>query len=143
MNTEQKKLWLARYRQARYAEKEILREIEELEGQFILPARPMDGMPRGSSGGKDLSGFAAQYDKLRRKLLAQYEKRLHIYNEIVDAIEKSSLNETERSILRYRYILCLQWEQIEEAMHMDRTWMHRIRDRALMKLRFRNGKQQR
>lgn len=135
MTAEQKKEWLSRYRQARYAEDEIMLEIESLEGQFMMPARPIDGMPKGS-GGSDLSGFAAAYDKLRTKLIAQYERRLEIYHEIVDVIEASTgLNETERSILRYRYILCMSWEDIEEQVHMERSWIHRIRNNAVDKLR--------
>lgn len=134
MNAEQKKEWLSRYRQARYAEQEIALEIEQLEGQFIMPARPLDGMPKGS-GGSDLSGFAAAYDKLRRRLLSQYESRLQIYREIVDAVERSGLNEAERSILRYRYILCLSWEEIAERMTMDRSWVLRIRNNAVDKMR--------
>ena len=135
MTAEQKKEWLSRYRQARYAEDEIRLEIESLEGQYMMPARPIDGMPKGS-GGSDLSGFAAAYDKLRTKLIAQYERRLEIYHEIVDVIEASTgLNETERSILRYRYILCMSWEDIEEQVHMERSWIHRIRNNAVDKLR--------
>lgn len=141
MTAEQKKEWLSRYRQARYAEDEIMLEIESLEGQFMMPARPLDGMPRGS-GGADLSGFAAAYDKLRTKLIRQYERRLEIYHEIIDVIEASTgLNETERSILRYRYILCESWEDIEEHVHMERSWIHRIRNNAVDKLRIPPKKQ--
>ncbi|MBR3170303.1 MAG: hypothetical protein IKF22_03505 [Lachnospiraceae bacterium] len=134
MNAEQKKEWLSRYRQARYAEQEIALEIEQLEGQFIMPARPLDGMPHGS-GGTDLSGFAAAYDKLRSQLMRQYDRRLEIYREIVDVIERSTgLNETERSVLRYRYILCMSWEDIVEQIHMERSWILRIRNNAVDKL---------
>lgn len=134
MTAEQKKEWLSRYRQARYAEDEILLEIESLEAQFMMPARPLDGMPRGS-GGSDLSGFAAAYDKLRSQLMRQYDRRLEIYREIVDVIERSTgLNETERSVLRYRYILCMSWEDIVEQIHMERSWILRIRNNAVDKL---------
>lgn len=134
MTAEQKKEWLSRYRQARYAEDEILLEIESLESQFMMPARPLDGMPRGS-GGSDLSGFAASYDKLWRKLVSQYESRVEIYREITDVIERShGLNEVERSVLRYRYILCLSWEEIVEQIHMERSWILRIRNNAVDKL---------
>ena len=134
MTAEQKKEWLSRYRQARYAEQEIALEIKQLEGQFIMPARPLDGMPHGS-GGTDLSGFAAAYDKLRSQLMRQYDRRLEIYREIVDVIERSTgLNETERSVLRYRYILCMSWEDIVEQIHMDRSWILRIRNNAVDKL---------
>ncbi len=142
MTAEQKKEWLSRYRQARYAEHEIALEIEQLEGQFIMPARPLDGMPRGS-GETDLSGFAAAYDKLRRRLLSQYESRLQIYREIVDAVERSGLNEAERSILRYRYILCMSWEEIAERMTMDRSWVLRIRNNAVDKMRIKTSDRKR
>ena len=109
-------------------------EIEALEGEWIFPARQMDGMPRGGSS-RDLSDLAAAAEPLWIDLKAQLQKRLEIYREIVQAIEASPMNDTERSILRYRYILCMRWEEIEEQMHMEASWLHRQRETAIEKLK--------
>lgn len=134
MTAEEKKIWIGRYRKAKDAEQEIMLEIEALEGEWIFPARQMDGMPRGGSG-RDLSDLAAAAEPLWIELKAQLQKRLEIYREIVQAIEASPMSETERAILRYRYILCLQWEEIEEQLHMEKSWLHRQRETAIEKLK--------
>lgn len=137
MTAEQKKIWLGRYRSARRAEKEIELEIEALEGEWIFPARKMDGMPAVNGGGKgrDLSDMAAEVEPLWNLLKEQQKKRLRIYREIVEAIEASPLTETERAVLRYRYILCMQWEEIETHMHMEKSWLYRIREAAVDKVK--------
>ena len=56
--------WLDRYRLAKKAETEIELEIEMLENEYMIPAKRMDGMPRGS-GGKDLASFAAPAAKVK------------------------------------------------------------------------------
>lgn len=134
MTAEEKKIWIGRYRKAKDAEKEIMLEIEALEGDWIFRARQMDGMPRGGSS-RDLSDLAAAAEPLWIELKAQLQKRLEIYREIVQAIEASPMSETERAILRYRYILCLQWEEIEEQLHMEKSWLHRQRETAIEKLK--------
>lgn len=136
MTTEQKKAWLGRYRKAKIAEAEIEREIEEIENKYMIPARRMDGMPR-SGKGNDLADMVAAIDPLYEKLKEQLTKRIEIYHEIIDVVERAPINETQRAILRYRYILCLQWEEIEDLMHTDRSWLHRQREAAVEKLKIR------
>ena len=130
---DDKKEWLNRYYRAQIAIQEIKLEIETLTSQYIMPAKAMDGMPRGSGGG-DLSTFAAAYEKLWKKLDGQLTDRMEIYHEIIDVIEAADLNEAERSILRYRYILCLKWDEIAEQTTMDRSTVFRIRNSAVDKL---------
>lgn len=133
MTTEEKKIWLGRYRKAKHMEEELEMEIEAVESSYIMPARRMDGMPRGSEG-NDLSNMAADIDDLIDKLKEQLSKRLEIYHEIVDAVEHSPISETQRAILRYRYILCMKWEEIATQVHVEESWMHRLRADAIEKL---------
>lgn len=136
MTTGEKKIWIGRYRTAKAAEKEIELEIEALESEWMFPSRKMDGMPTVQTGGrgKDLSEMAAECEPLWIMLKEQIRKRLQIYKEIVTTVEHSPLTETERAVLRYRYILCMRWEDIEEEMHMEKSWLHRIREAAVEKL---------
>lgn len=114
-----KKAWLRRYLEAKKYEREIMLEMEELEGQYILPSKVIDGMPHGSGSDGDLSTFAAKYDELYEEVKAALEKRIEMRREVRNAIEEME-NETEKILMLYRYIDGKTFEEI--AVHMGYTW---------------------
>ncbi len=126
---EKKKEYLKRYHVAELAEKEIQEEIDDLRMNKMFPALLQDGMPHGSSC-MDLSEYAAQLDELLTELKDQMEQRIRIRREITQRIEAMQ-DETEKTVLRLRYIHWLQWEQIAERMGYGWTQVHRIHGRAL------------
>lgn len=126
---EKKKEYLKRYHVAELAEKEIQEEIDDLRMNKMFPALIQDGMPHGSSC-MDLSEYAAQLDELLTELKDQMEQRIRIRREITQQIEAMQ-DETEKTVLRLRYIHWLQWEQIAERMGYGWTQVHRIHGRAL------------
>ena len=126
---EKKKEYLKRYHAAELAEKEIQEEIDDLRMNKMFPALIQDGMPHGSSC-MDLSEYAAQLDELLTELKDQMEQRIRIRREITQRIEAMQ-DETEKTVLRLRYIHWLQWEQIAERMGYGWTQVHRIHGRAL------------
>ena len=128
-DNEKKKEYLKRYHVAELAEKEIQEEIDDLRMNKMFPALIQDGMPHGSSC-MDLSEYAAQLDELLTELKDQMEQRIRIRREITQRIEAMQ-DETEKTVLRLRYIHWLQWEQIAERMGYGWTQVHRIHGRAL------------
>ena len=126
---EAKKEYLMRYRDALRAEKQIEEEITQLRLDTMMPAVVNDGMPHGSGIG-DLSGYAAQVDELLQDLMEQMEKRIQIRREITQKIEKMP-NETEKMVLRYRYIHLLKWEEIAVKMCYSWKGIHKVHGRAL------------
>lgn len=112
---DDKKAYLRRYGAALRAEKQIEEEITQLRLDTMMPAIINDGMPHGSGGCGDLSGYAARVDELLQDLKDQMEKRIAIRREITQKIEEMS-NETEKMVLRYRYIHLLNWEEIAVKM---------------------------
>ena len=126
---EKKKEYLKRYHAAELAEKEIQEEIDDLRMNKMFPALIQDGMPHGSSC-MDLSEYAAQLDELLTELKDQMEQRIRIRREITQRIEERQ-DETEKTVLRLRYIHWLQWEQIAKRMGYGWTQVHRIHGRAL------------
>lgn len=126
---EKKKEYLKRYHAAELAEKEIQEEIDDLRMNKMFPALIQDGMPHGSSC-MDLSEYAAQLDELLTELKDKMEQRIRIRREITQRIEAMQ-DETEKTVLRLRYIHWLQWEQIAERMGYGWTQVHRIHGRAL------------
>ena len=125
----EKKEYLRRYSQALKMEQAIEEEIRQLRLDTMMPSVINDGLPHGS-GCRDLSGYAARVDALLEDLKGQMEKRLKTRQEIISKIEEMS-DETEKLVLRYRYIHLLKWEEI--CTRMDYSWRqtHRVHGKAL------------
>lgn len=130
---EKKKEYLKRYHVAELAEKEIQEEIDDLRMNKMFPALIQDGMPHGSSC-MDLSEYAAQLDELLTELKDQMEQRIRIRREITQRIEAMQ-DETEKTVLRLRYIHWLQWEQIAERMGYSLRNITKIHGKALVHFR--------
>ena len=110
---ETKKEYLQSYRDAMIAETKIKEEIDQLRMDKMFPGLVQDGMPHGS-GGSDLSAYAAKLDELLNDLKDQMDKRIQLRREIIKKIEAMD-NETEKAVLRYRYIHMLKWEEIKNV----------------------------
>lgn len=126
---EKKKEYLRRYHAAELAEREIREEIDDLRMNKMFPALIQDGMPHGSSC-MDLSEYAAQLDELLTELKDQMEQRIRIRREITQRIEAMQ-DETEKTVLRLRYIHWLRWEQIAERMGYSLRNVTKIHGKAL------------
>ena len=91
-----------------------------------------DGMPHGS-GQSDLSGYAAELDKLERSLREEKDKRVEAYKDIDERIKKVE-RENEKDVLFYRYIAGLAWWEIAEKMSFSERHVTRLHGRALAHL---------
>lgn len=124
-NTNEKKIeYLKRYGEALKMEEILEEEIRQLRLDKMLPSLHLDGMPRGKGIRQDLSGYAAKISELLEDLKLQLEKRIQIRKEISRQIEAMN-SETEKMILRLRYIHLLKWEDISEKTGY--TYRHTIR----------------
>lgn len=126
---ETKKEYLQSYRYAVIAETQIKEEIDQLRMDKMFPGLIQDGMPHGS-GGSDLSAYAAKLDELLIELKDQMDKRIQLRREIVKKIEAMD-SETEKAVLRYRYIHMLKWEEIAVKMHYGYRNVLKVHGRAL------------
>ena len=126
---ETKKEYLQSYRYAVIAETQIKEEIDQLRMDKMFPGLVQDGMPHGS-GGSDLSAYAAKLDELLIELKDQMDKRIQLRREIVKKIEAMD-SETEKAVLRYRYIHMLKWEEIAVKMLYGYRNVLKVHGRAL------------
>lgn len=127
---EKKKEYLKSYRDAVIAENQIKEEIDHLRMDKMFPSLIQDGMPHGSRS-SDLSAYAAKLDELLRELEDQMNERIQLRREIVRKIECMD-SETEKAVLRYRYIHMLKWEEIKERLHMTSLrYVFKVHGRAL------------
>ena len=131
-DNEAKKAFLRRYQDSLKAEKGIEDEIETLRANAMIHSQNMDGMPHGSAQ-SDLSTYAAQLDKMLADLHAEIERKWSIRREIVKAIEALP-SESERAVLKLRYINGWKWEKIAVETGYVYQHVHRIHGRALVHL---------
>ena len=129
MDTETAKQYLNSYIPANRAVKHLEQDIEQLRAERMSVRHRMDGMPH-ASGYSDLSDYAAKLDALEQKLIHARYKRVSIYTDIFDQIEKTE-DETEKELLSCRYLRGYSWEKIAEIMQYSYAQVHRIHRRAL------------
>ena len=126
---ELKKEYLRSYIPAVNAARRIEEEIEQLRADKRAPALVMDDMPHAHDQ-KDLSDYAAKLDELERKLIKARYKRIDLYAEIFADIERLE-DETEKTVLTYRYLRRYSWEKICVEIGYQWAQVHRIHARAL------------
>lgn len=117
-SNEKKKKYLKEYKAATVAAQIIKNEIEQLRLDKICPTVINDGMPHASTC-SDLSSYAAELTELEEKLMIARYKRIKLHTEISDNIEAME-DETEKCVLRLKYLQCMTWEEV--AVYMNYSW---------------------
>ena len=128
-NNDLKKAYLQSYIPSINAAKRIEEEIEQLRLDKMMPSVIMDDMPHAHDQ-KDLSDYAAKLDELERKLIKARYERIDLYADIFADIERLE-DETEKTVLTYRYLRRYSWEKICVEMGYQWAQVHRIHARAL------------
>ena len=112
------------------------REVEQLEtdiayfrAEKMSVRHTLDGMPRGSDH-KDLSEYIVKLEELEKKLLRARYKRVAIYTQIFDQIEKME-DDMERELLTYRYLKGHTWEKVADEMYLSYGYCHKVHNKAL------------
>ena len=132
---EKKKEYLRSYRVHVRRVQRITAEIEELRAMKMYPSvKDNDGMPHGSGGQGDLSGYAANLDQMIQELIDERYMRIKTYQQIAGQIKKLR-SENEKDVLFYRYIKGLDWWEIAEKMGYSERQVHRFHGKALAKLK--------
>lgn len=78
-----------------------------------------------------------QVEQLRAELLARYDKLSADQAGQLLAVETAieSLEPTLRTLMRYHYIMGLEWEKIADRMHYSRRRIYELRTEALERLK--------
>lgn len=128
---EQVKAWLWRYREARKDVRRWEEELAELVGmQESASAIRYSDMPKGGGGQADLSDEMVEREKLWRKIQKARYKRIRVFAEIKNAIERLPTAD-EREVMSYRYLELMSWEDICVIVSLSWRQTHYIHSRAL------------
>lgn len=131
---EKKKTYLREYRMHGKRIKRIEAEIEEIRSMKMYPSMNNDGMPHGSSGQGDLSGYAASLNELEEKLYKECVQQVEQYMDISFRIQELK-DSDEKDVLFYRYIKGMEWWDIAKTMNYSERWIYDLHGRALKNLK--------
>lgn len=128
---DRKKEYLKSYRKHVRRINRINAEIDELRMMKMCPSmKPDDGMPHGSGGQGDLSGYAGDLDEMIRELQHERYLRIKTYQQITGQIEQLK-SDNEKDVLFYRYIKGLEFYEIAEMMGYSERWIHKLHGNGL------------
>ena len=127
---DRKKQFLWSYQDSAREIRRLELKLSEIRQMRIIPAIISDGMPHGSGGIGDLSGYAALLDELERKYLKARYKRVRQFKTVTSRIEQVK-DQREREVLMYRYIKNLGWTEIGNIMHYSTHHVLKIHGSAL------------
>lgn len=122
---------LKRYLPLKREAEELKQQAEHLEEDIrSLKAVVIDGMPKGNATNDSIGNLVARVDKLRSDYLHKYDMALCELYRIERVIEGLD-NETERRLMRKRYIEDKHWEDICVELNYSWKQIHRIHARIL------------
>lgn len=106
-------------------------ELENLRSLSTSIAGDMtqEKVQSSASGDKTLNIICAIVD-LEDEIKNEIEKLIRLKKEIRDVINKVE-DVDEMLVLKYRYLMFLQWDEICEKMNYSKRQMYRIHDSAL------------
>lgn len=131
--SEKKKRYLRGYRISIRRLKRLQSELTEVRGMKMGVSINYDGMPHGSNGMGDLSGYAADLDKLERGIQTERYRRIKNYKSIKKCIDGLE-DDRESDVLFYRYIKGFEWYQVAEVMGFSERHITRLHGKALAHL---------
>lgn len=126
------KQYLKRVRNIIQAENRILDQIRKLEERQLSITQQLSDMPRGSMPFTTLD-YVVQLDELKHKLLAEREKEVRAYYEILETLNK--LEGIEKDIMIMYYLMMLTWEEIACRIEKSYRWTQKLHSNALERVR--------
>ena len=133
MTYDEKLAWLRRYLDSLRLERELEREVDQMETLATRVTPRLSGMPGGGADGQSLPRAVEGIIRAKQELEAQVNVCKAIRAEVVAALEQIT-NPRDHEILRRRYILGQRWEEIAVEMHYKYQHICRCHKDAVCKL---------
>ncbi len=125
------KEYLMRFRQVMREIEDLDRRMAQLRLKYAAPsAINYSDMPKAHDSNHDLSDYIAKMDEMTEYMINKYTRLRGIEVDIYKRLDRMQ-DQTEREILRYRYIDGLNWEQISTRLNYSKRNVTRIHGRAL------------
>lgn len=135
LTAEQKavKARLNTYRKVRIERDQLVEMLKDLESRiYAAGVPPYDGQPRSPGVGDPTGNNAATHSDLEARYWAKVAELDARGCEFENWI--APLSDTERMLLRYRYLGAMKWEQVALRMNYGLRHLHNLHDACLDKL---------
>lgn len=132
LSIEKKKEYLRSYWNCKLEQEILENEIKEFQTSQSAPHHFIESIP-GSRFQKDYSDYICALEEKIRKLQRQREQVIQQYEDIVSLIE-SLEDDTEKLVLRLKYIHGYTLEKIAEKMNYSLRQINNIHKKALLHL---------
>lgn len=133
MTTKEKKAFLGRYQELEAEERDIREEIARWESRAQKVTASWSSAPGGRAGADKVQDGAINLVQLQKQLEEKAETLAQVRIEIERAIGTVK-NDTQRRLLRLRYIKGLTWERIAMEMHYGYQWVCKLHGKALLQV---------
>ena len=125
------KEYLLRYRAVKREIEDLDQRMAQLRLKYAAPtAIDYSAMPKAHDSNHDLSDYIAKMDEMTEYMISKYTRLRGIEVDIYIRVDRMQ-DQTEREILRYRYIDGLSWEEIAAKLNYSKRNVTRIHGRAL------------
>ena len=126
------KEYLLRYQAVKREIEDLDYRMAQLRLKYAAPsAIGYSDMPKAHNTEHDLSEYVAKMDELTDYMISKYTRLRGIEVDIYKRVDQMQ-DQTERDILRTRYIDGLTWDQIALKLGYSRRNVTRIHGRALL-----------
>ena len=139
MSYNDKIKWLHRYQDSLRRERELEREVDQMETLATRVTPRLSGMPGGGADGQSLPRAVEGIIRAKQELEAQVNVCKAIRAEVVAALEQIT-NPRDHEILRRRYVLGQTWEQIAVETFYSYKQVRRRHSRCVEALDLDGGK---
>lgn len=126
------KEYLLRYQAAKREIEDLDYRMAQLRLKYAAPsAIEYSDMPKAHNTEHDLSEYVAKMDEMTDYMISKYTRLRGIEVDIYKRVDQMQ-DQTEKDILRTRYIDGLTWDQIALKLGYSRRNVTRIHGRALL-----------
>ena len=133
MTNQEKKAYLLKYSKCNKKISLLIEELYLWETRATKITSINTGMPKGNGTSDKISSSVARIIQIKEELQSEIDKLSDMTGKVYKAI--NSLNDpTLETLLMYRYIRGLSWEEIAVKMNYSRMQVCRMHGKALSKM---------
>ena len=137
MTNQEKKVFLLKYSKCNKKISLLIEELYLWETRATKITSVNTGMPKGSGTSDKISSSVARIIQIKEELQSEIDKLSDMTGKVYKAI--NSLNDpTLETLLMYRYIRGLSWEEIAVKMNFSFRHLCRMHGKALSKMMLQN-----
>lgn len=117
------KRYLGKYYRARMKERQLEARLRSLRESIGVKGIDYSPTPKSQTNnvGSGAESEVLRIMEIEDRIEKQREEARAMMNDVMDIMDLLPVDSTERTIIEYRHLDCMNWKQICREMHMART----------------------